>query len=190
MIVITGRKSANGRLGTGCRTRRASVGSRLTVAAVLVLLASRASDAQTAERSGQPTSRPAPVASDSAARALVVAEVHAFYRDLHAARWAAVLDHFWPAKITARWSPPAAAPAWALTDERTDVARSRASGSGRSQPCDGASDSSREVAVSIVGEWAHATAACWADGAHDAPAVDDFWLLRVGTRWKIVHLAR
>src|SRR5690349_341508 len=50
--------------------------------------------------------------TDGIPRDAIVAEVSAFYRDLRARQWAPLLDHFWPAKITAHWEPPVADPAW------------------------------------------------------------------------------
>jgi hypothetical protein len=111
----------------------------------------------------------APVPSDSAAAAAIRDEVNAFYRDLDARRWSPLLDHFLPAKVTARWAPPTDDPTW------SDLAAPRPAS--ESERC------ASRTAVAIVGDWARVRARRCAAG------VDELWLLRVSGRWKIVHLA-
>ena len=112
------------------------------------------------------------VPPDSAAEAMVLDEMRAFYRDLDARSWTPLLDHFLPAKVTARWTPPTAELAW----------------SGLAAPApDGAAEMSGRcalrAAVAIVGDWARVRVRRCAAG------VDEAWLLRVSGQWKIVHLA-
>jgi hypothetical protein len=93
----------------------------------------------------------------AADRAAVAAEVAAFYRDLRTRQWAALLDHFWPAKITARWEPPLADRAWqrAPEDARAPAKGSRAP----TRPClaaaaNDAPDVTPSADVRVVGAWA------------------------------------
>ncbi|HJU88100.1 MAG TPA: hypothetical protein VJ672_01825 [Gemmatimonadaceae bacterium] len=104
--------------------------------------------------------------TDSAtAHGAIAAEVEAFYRDFADGRWSAMLDHFLPAKVTARWAPPAQNESWArLTAPAVHT-----------PPC------TPRLAIAVVGDWARVlTRRC--------SAIDEAWLLRVSGRWKIVHL--
>jgi len=53
-----------------------------------------------------------PSVAEDSAKARIAMEVRAFERDLAAKDWNAVLGHFWPAKITARWEPPVENEEW------------------------------------------------------------------------------
>src|SRR3954467_7912853 len=50
------------------------------------------------------------VGTDSRSEAAIRGEALAFYRDLAARDTPALLNHFWPAKIAARWEPPFESP--------------------------------------------------------------------------------
>lgn len=126
-------------------------------------------------------SEPAPAAlrasptasSDSAAEAVVLDEVRAFYRDLDERNWVALLDHFLPSKVTARWVPPRDSGAWVRLEAPSPTPDGVASESGRCAP---------RAAVVVVGDWARARVRrCGA-------ALDEAWLLRVSGHWKIVYL--
>ena len=110
---------------------------------------------------------------DSSAEAAVIDEIRAFYRDLDGGNWAALLTHFLPAKVTARWAPPTASDAWANLSVPPPTSDGAASTSDRCAP---------RTAVTIVGAWARVRVRrC------DTP-IDEAWLLHVSDRWKIVHL--
>jgi hypothetical protein len=111
----------------------------------------------------------APAPSDSAAVTVIRDEVNAFYRDLDARRWSPLLDHFLPAKVTARWAPP--------TDDSTWSTLAAPPPARESERC------APRTTVAVVGDWARVRARRCAAG------VDELWLLRVSGRWKIVHLA-
>lgn len=110
---------------------------------------------------------------DSIAQAAILDEMRAFYRDLDDRNWNAMLSHFIPAKVTARWTPPADSSAWARLDVPPPAAEGKASGAGR---C------ALRASVAIVGDWARVRA------RRCAAPPDEAWLLRVSGRWKIVHL--
>lgn len=105
-----------------------------------------------------------------AAEAEIAREMLAFYGDLEGGRWSAMLDHFLPAKVTARWSPPEGSVAWARLSAPPAAA---AGSSGRCAP---------RLSMAVVGDWARVLARRCGAG------VDEAWLLRVSGRWKIVRL--
>ncbi len=107
---------------------------------------------------------------DSASEAMIVGEMRAFYRDLDRQNWPALLDHFLPAKVTARWAPPTADRTWA------ELAAPATRAADDSEGCD------LRIAVAIVGDWARVRV------RRCAVAVDEAWLLHVSGHWKIVHL--
>src|SRR5918911_4511218 len=74
------------------------------------------------------------VPRDSTAQAAVMDEIRAFYRDLDDGNWAALLTHFLPAKVTARWAPPSASDPWANLSAPSPTSRSAARTSGRCAP--------------------------------------------------------
>jgi hypothetical protein len=49
--------------------------------------------------------------TDPGAETAIRAEARGFYRDLAARDTPSLLNHFWPAKIAARWEPPFESPA-------------------------------------------------------------------------------
>jgi hypothetical protein len=99
--------------------------------------------------------------------------MRAFYRDLDDRNWTALVTHFLPAKVTARWVPPVASSAWAHLEAPPPAPDGGAGASGRCAP---------RAAVAIVGAWARVRV------RRCAAPVDEAWLLRVSGRWKIVHL--
>jgi hypothetical protein len=107
---------------------------------------------------------------DSASEAMIVGEMRAFYRDLDRQNWPALLDHFLPAKVTARWVPPITNRMWA------ELATPAISVADDSQRCE------LRMSVAIVGDWARVRV------RRCALSVDEAWLLHVSGHWKIVHL--
>lgn len=106
------------------------------------------------------------------------AEARAFYRDLAAHDTPALLDHFWPAKIAARWEPPfESAPAArpALVSAAIGAARG-------AQACAPPDAAVARAALTIEGAWARAMVPRCEQGD------DELWLLRFENRWKIVRL--
>ena len=109
------------------------------------------------------------------AREAILAELRGFYRDLHAHRTAALLDHFWPSKVTARWEPPTTDPTWS----RLAAPRITMAGSAPSGPCVEGSLSQ----IAVVGRWARVLVTpC------DGTAPDELWVVEMGGKWKIVRL--
>ena len=128
----------------------------------------------------------------------------AFFRRVDG-RWSvtplfvALVDHFWPAKITARWEPPVGDRAWRHAAESASApAASAPRGGARSGDCAHSilvSDGPRSVDVRVVGDWARvlvtrcaAPSIALDSGASPTRRPDELWLLRVSARWKIVHL--
>jgi hypothetical protein len=111
------------------------------------------------------------VPARSAAEAMVLDEMRAFYRDLGDHNWPSLLDHFLPAKVAARWAPPTADRAWA--DLAAPASETVAGASGHCAP---------PAAVVIVGNWARVLV------RRGVAGVDEAWLLHMGSHWKIVHL--
>jgi hypothetical protein len=164
---------------------------RRAVIILAALLAPRALPAQGAATAPPPSA----VRHDGSAadRAAIVAEVRAFYADVEARRWANVLDHFLPAKVTARWAPPVGTEAWRSLVPSSPPRDTTRLGSGGEPGCVGGG-AERTLRVAVVGEWARVIADDCAGGVHGptrggrARAGDELWLLRVSGRWKIVHL--
>lgn len=170
--------------------------------ATLGLAAPRLSAAQSAA-APTPPAHAAPSGRAGTDRDAIVAEVRAFYAAVHARRWPEVLDHFMPAKVTARWAPPVSSPAWTLAEPALAAADTSRAGSG-GPACVGAEEGvSQAPRVAVVGAWARVLVAdCAAARAGDRGdggarparpiegARDELWLLRVSGRWKIVHLDR
>ena len=128
---------------------------------------------------------------DGIQREAILAEVSAFYRDLRARQWAALLDHFWPAKITARWEPPLADPAW-QDSPRAAGARPE-DGSACACPIDDADGAPASTEIHVVETWARVLVSpCRTQSAgpraREEHGLEELWLLHVNGRWKIVHL--
>jgi len=119
-----------------------------------------------------------PSVAEDGAKARIAMEVRAFERDLAAKDWNAVLGHFWPAKITARWEPPVQNEEWIAASPAGRVPI--ASGSGGTT--DGCGEQGVAVEMAVVGRWARVILpAC-------ASPSGELWLLEVNGRWKIVRL--
>jgi hypothetical protein len=117
--------------------------------------------------------------TDLAAEAAVRAEARGFYRDLGARDTPALLDHFWPAKIAARWEPPFESPG----PQRPALVSAAIVGTARGAAACVASDAAVASAdLTIEGTWARALVRRCPDGD------DELWLLQFQGRWKIVHL--
>jgi hypothetical protein len=129
---------------------------------------------------------------DSIQREAILAEVSAFYRDLHARQWGALLDHFWPAKITARWEPPVADPAW--QDSARPGSALAEDASACVCPIDDGNGTPASTEIHVVTAWARMLVSpcrTQATGpkAREEHGLEELWLLHVNDRWKIVHLA-
>jgi len=123
---------------------------------------------------------PSKVAGERNAEEGIRAEARAFYRDLAAQDMPALLNHFWPAKIAARWEPPFEShpprgPPLLSTGifPRAGAAKGCAAG---------------DLAVSLAeirleGHWARAMVPRCAEGG------DELWFLEFDRSWKIVRLA-
>ena len=142
---------------------------------------------------GGPVARPECGAStDVLEREAVLAEVSAFYRDLRTHQWAALLDHFWPAKITALWDPPVGDGAWQDSPRPESSPGEGASACG-CYSVDAASGDPASAEIHVVAAWARVLISpcrgptVQQDGS-ERHALDELWLLRVSGRWKIVHL--
>ena len=99
--------------------------------------------------------------------------MRAYYRDLHDRDWSAIVTHFYPAKVTARFAVPD-------TDAR--VERARGAG-GRPAPRPHAREfCAPRVAIAIVGNWARLRARrCTGE-------LDEAWFYVMSGTWKIIHL--
>ena len=115
------------------------------------------------------------VAADSAARAVIVGELRAFYRDLASQSSPSLMTHFWPAKVGARWQHPD----WAWPTGPAPVGMA---------PCaNGAAPpdlSLVERSLQITGRWARAVV----PRCPSSPP-DHVWLLQMDHQWKIVRLS-
>jgi hypothetical protein len=149
--------------------------------------------------SGQTVAQISPKARTACARTgdgsehgAIVAEVSAFYRDLRAQQWAAVLDHFWPAKITARWEPPLGDAAW--EDSPQAASTSKEDASACACHVDDATGAPASTEIHVVAAWARVVVSPCRTLSIDSRATEEekgqeLWLLSVSGRWKIVHLA-
>src|SRR5438105_855165 len=129
---------------------------------------------------------------DGIQREAILAEVSAFYRDLRARQWAALLDHFWPAKITARWEPPVADPAW--QDSPRPGSAPAEGASTCACPIDDGSGTPASTEIHVVEAWARMLVSrCRTQAAgpneREEHRLEELWLLHLNGRWKIVHLA-
>jgi hypothetical protein len=138
----------------------------------LLLVAAAAATPTTGARSQQ-TAKP---------EEAITTEVRGFYRDLRAQRTAALLDHFWPSKITARWEPPIGERKWTDLGARRRIL----AGSAPASPCIAGTDPPLTAELAIVGRWARVLATpC---PARATAGADELWLLEVNGKWKIVRL--
>jgi hypothetical protein len=121
------------------------------------------------------TGAPAPSADSASAAAIVSIgdEMRAYYRDLHARDWSAIVTHFYPAKVTARFAVPDTQPAWVAL--AAPAAEPRASSDARAF-C------APRAAIVIVGSWARVRARrCTGE-------LDEAWFYVMSGKWKIIHL--
>jgi len=117
--------------------------------------------------------------ADPAAEAAIRAEARGFYRDLAARDTPALLDHFWPAKVAARWEPPFES----LPASHPAVASAAMVGAARGAPACVAPDAAAaRASLRIEGAWARAIVPRCPDGD------DELWLLDFQGHWKIVRL--
>jgi hypothetical protein len=148
-----------------------------TVVAVMIALSSaqRSSLAQGDELSST---------ASAATREAIRSEVGAFYHDLEAKDWVALLTHFWPAKITARWEPPEGSAGWRTPAANTIRATNGSGGASwhSGDDCAPARPLVMRSDVRVEGRWARVLVARCAE--KDA----ELWLLDVNGRWKIVRL--
>lgn len=140
-------------------------------------------------------SRPAAEKADerAAASEVVVREVQAFYRDLAARQWNDLQNHFWGAKIAARWPSPFGNPGSSLADE--SLTHSSAGSLGRSEetgPCGEPGQAvPRQLAITWAGKWARVVSEPCRAAGDTQPASsrrDELWLFEFGGVWKIVYL--
>ena len=119
--------------------------------------------------------------AEAASEALIRAEARAFYRDLGARNWPALLDHFWPAKVAARWEPPFE-PRSREAPTRISAALVPAARGAPAQDCAPADAAVSRAELSVAGTWARAIVPRCGDRD------DELWMLQLDGRWKIVRL--
>jgi hypothetical protein len=114
--------------------------------------------------------------ADSAETAAIVAigdEMRAYYRDLHDRDWSAIVTHFYPAKVTARFAVPDTQAEW------------MALGAPPAEPhavSDARAFCAPRTAIVIVGHWARVRARrCTGE-------LDEAWFYVMSGKWKIIHL--
>ena len=121
------------------------------------------------------TSAPLP-GTDSAAAASIVAieaEMRAYYRDLHDRDWSSIVTHFYPAKVTARFAVPDAAPEWIALAAPAPEPRAASDAHEYCAP---------RTAIVIVGNWARVRA------RRCSGELDEAWFYVMSGKWKIIHL--
>jgi len=124
-------------------------------------------------------SGPSKVPVDRKAEEAIRAEARAFYRDLAARDTPALLDHFWPAKVAARWEPPFES----RPEPHPAMVAAAIVGTARGAPaCAGPDAAVARAGLRIEGAWARAIVPRCPDGD------DELWLLDFQGHWKIVRL--
>jgi len=120
------------------------------------------------------------VAIDRKADEAIRAEARAFYRDLASHDTPALLNHFWPAKIAARWEPP-----FEPQPEHGPplLAAGISPRSGGRKGCAPGEVAVLHSEVRVERPWARAAVPRCAEGS------DELWFLEFDGRWKIVRLA-
>jgi len=119
--------------------------------------------------------------TDPGAEAAIRAEARGFYRDLAARDTPSLLNHFWPAKIAARWEPPFESKA----PPKPALVSTAIVGTARGAPARECAPSEAAVAradVSVAGTWARVLVPRCPGGD------DELWLLEFQGLWKIVRL--
>jgi hypothetical protein len=109
----------------------------------------------------------------SAARIAIAEEMRAYYRDLHARDWNAIVTHFYPAKVTARFAVPDTRPEWMALEAPAPESPA---------PNDVRGVCAPRTAIAIVGKWARVRA------RRCSGELDEAWLYVMSGRWKIIHL--
>ena len=121
------------------------------------------------------TGAPLP-SSDSASDAAIVAigdEMRAYYRDLHDHAWSAIVTHFYPAKVTARFAVPDTQMEWIALEAPAAEPHAQ---------LDAREFCAPRVAIVIVGNWARLRARrCTGE-------LDEAWFYVMSGKWKIIHL--
>ena len=116
------------------------------------------------------------------AEAAIRSEARAFYRDLASRDAPALLNHFWPAKIAARWDPPfdtpTARPPRLLSAAILPTARGAVP-----ESCAPADAAAARAELHVEGSWARAVVPRCPEGN------DEIWFLEFDKSWKIVRLA-
>ena len=114
--------------------------------------------------------------SDSVSADAVVAigdEIRAYYRDLHDRDWSAIVTHFYPAKVTARFAVPDSAREWSALEAPAAEPRGDWHARDFCAP---------RVSIVIVGNWARLRARrCTGE-------LDEAWFYVMSGKWKIIHL--
>jgi hypothetical protein len=123
----------------------------------------------------------------------VLREVRLFYRDLAARQWNDVQNHFWPAKVAARWPPPFEDHGSSPADER--IARLSARSVDESENtglCDEPGQRAPgRPAITWAGRWARVVIETCRDAGITPAAsrqLNELWLLEFEGVWKIVYL--
>jgi hypothetical protein len=111
--------------------------------------------------------------ADSATTVLILQELRGYYRDLHDHNWTAIVTHFYPAKVTARFAVPDGDRAWASLPLPAIEPHESPDAHGYCMP---------NTAIAIVGHWARVRARRCTGEA------DEAWLYSMSGRWKIIHL--
>jgi hypothetical protein len=118
---------------------------------------------------------------DRKAEEAIRAEARAFYRDLASQDAPALLNHFWPAKIAARWEPPFESPA----PRGPPLLSTAIFPPGRSASPQGCAAADAALALAdlrIERPWARAMVPRCPEGS------DELWFLEFDGSWKIVRL--
>ena len=126
-------------------------------------------------------SAPSNVPVDRKADEAIRAEARAFYRDLASRDTPALLNHFWPAKIAARWEPPFESQPARSPPLLSTAILPRARG-GSAQGCVAADPAVARADLRIERPWARAIVARCPEGN------DELWFLEFDATWKIVRL--
>ncbi len=125
------------------------------------------------------------VEGSSADSDVVLREIRTFHRDLQARQWNDVVNHFWPAKVAARWPPPFEEPS-APPDDPSDPEESE-----NSALCEEPEQSrSRRPTIIFSDRWARVVETCAESGmaGPGAARFDELWLLKFQGVWKIVYV--
>jgi hypothetical protein len=118
------------------------------------------------------TSAPPPPV-DSAAIVMIGDELRAYYRDLHDRNWSAIVSHFYPAKVTARFAVPDRQPEWMALEAPAAEPHTVPDAHGYCAP---------HAAIAVVGNWARVRARrCTGE-------LDEAWFYAMSGKWKIIHL--